>query len=250
MKNVCLALSLLAQVLLSSSGLAQLDIVDSKIQVVTGLKGVQAVGDILIIDETSKPIFRTAVILEIASDSKFVDVEAYDPVTNTDADVIQITDLPKQKRFIVAGEGKIRVVITAFDPGIKKKRLNLDFGPPAPTPNPTPNPEPSPEPADPLPTAFDGLAGKVKEWSKGLPKKKEVAAVYRSCASRLLTPQGTIGTISADLISARTSVLGDVTPYAKLLDNIHADLVPRWVGISKAVLSDYWNCVAAGLEAP
>jgi hypothetical protein len=249
MRNACLALGLLAHILLSSAGFAQLDIVDSKIQLVTGLKGVQAVGDVLIIDETSKPIFRTAVILEIATDSKFVDVEAYDPVTNTDADVIQITDLPKQKRFIIAGDGKIRVVITAFDPGIKKKRLNLDFGPITPTPNPDPSPGPSPDPANPLPTAFDGLAGKVRDWSKGLPKKKEVAAVYRSCASRLLTPQGTIGSISAELVSARSSVLGDVAPYSKLLDNIQADLVPRWVGISKAVLSDYWNCVAAGLEA-
>jgi hypothetical protein len=250
MKNVCLVLGLLAQAFLSSSCLAQLDVVDSKIQVVTGLKGVQAVGDILIIDEASQPKFRAAVVLEIATDSKFVDVEAYDPVTNIDADVIQVGDSPKLKRFIIAGDGKIRVVITAFDPGIKKKRLNLDFGPPAPPPNPEPSPGPSPEPANPLPQGFDGLASKVKEWSKGLPKKKEVAAVYRSCAVRLLTPQGTISSISAELVAARTSTLGDTAPYSKLLENIHADLVPRWLGINKAILSDYWNCIAAGLEAP
>lgn len=250
MKSICLALSLFAHVLLSSSVLAQLDIVDSKIQVVTGLKGVQAVGDILIIDEASKPVFRTAVVLEVATESKFVDVEAYDPVTNIDADVIQVTDLPKQKRFIIAGEGKVRVVITAFDPGIKKKRLNLDFGPISPTPKPDPSPEPSPEPADPLPTSFDGLAQKVKDWSKGLPKKNEVASIYRNYAIKLLTPQGTISSVSAELVSARTSVLGDSSAYSKLLENIHADLVPRWPGFNKAILSDYWNCIAAGLEAP
>lgn len=249
MRGFCLVLSLLAQLVLSSTLLAQLDVVDSKIQVVTGLKGVQAVGDILIIDEASKPVFRSAVILNIETESKFVDVEAYDPVTNVDAEVIQTLDMPKQKRFIIAGIGKIRVVITAFDPGIKKKRLNLDFGP-TPTPEPKPEPGPGPDPANPLPTAFEGLAGKVQGWSKGLPKKREVAKVYRDSAAKLLTPQGTIGTISAELIAARTAALGDPAPYSTLLDNIKLDLTPRWPGISKAVLSDYWNCVAAGLEAP
>jgi hypothetical protein len=204
----------------------------------------------VLVDSVNSTDSIPAIVLNLDTDSKSIDIDVWDE--DDSAAVIRLGE----KQFALGGLGEVRFLILTVgdDFKIKKKHLLVQFPDPKPNPNPQPDPQPDPTPTPTpgpddkkLPADFDEIAKRVQGWSKGLSKTKEVANNYRQYAALLRKPQGTINSISEAMVAARNTILGDSAPWKPVLEPMNADLQTRWP-LSKGVLADYWECVAAGLD--
>lgn len=138
--------------------------------------------------------------------------------------------------YMVMGDGQIAFVIVE---AVKPPE------PPKPDPDtPTP-PGPSPDvPADP----FDNLGQRVATWAAGLEGRGSAAAVYRAAAKSLReNPSKTIDDTGADVVKGLNEAI-NYASYATLRAHINADLQARWP-LSRGLMADYYDAIAAGLEA-
>jgi len=238
-----LLISKLLVCLLVQVAFGDLSVNVTKSQVLCGLVNPRTVQTFILFEqEGSKPEFAPAAIIQVKTNSKFVRVKARKNLfEGTNVTKISDTD------YLLLGEGKYAVEVTTFDPdlGIDEQILTVELGPVTPTPEPTPIPVPNPIPDD----EFNNLGKRVSEWSKALPKRKEVAGIYRDVAKMLTeNPIITINDATAILVESRGKILGsDLARYSTFLENLNADLRSRWP-LSRGEFAKYLTIVALGLD--
>lgn len=245
--------------IIPSTALGQItDVKKAEVRALMNIKDPVVVKDangqsLVLLDKDAKVVDSKVLIVSPVTAQKNVSVIAW-----TSAGFLSVTDVVsaegQPREFIISGDlkGKVFALVTAFDPGLYQRTIDHDFAPPPkPDPDKPDNPDP-PKPDPTLPTEFDKIAERVKGWSVGLPKKSEVAAIYRKYGAKLTDGNSglaTINTISAEMVAERNTLLGaDGPAYVSLITNLNTDLAARWP-LSKGVLALYWNCIAAGLEA-
>lgn len=243
-----LPISLLMFAMLNLSAIAQLEVTATKVDVLVGIVNARPINSFILFDtEGSKPEFVSAALINVSTKAKFVRVKAR-------KNLFEATNVSKisEYEYILFGNGKYAIEVTTFDPelGIDERVLSVELGP-SPKPEPEPDPEPNPQPTpNPVPDdQFNNLGKKVQEWSKGLPKRKELGAVYRE-ASKLLTesPITTINDATLFIADSKNKLLGsDAVKYNLFFENLNSDLRTRWP-LSKGDLGSYMTCVAVGLE--
>jgi hypothetical protein len=233
--------------MLHSSAIAQLEVAVTKIDVLVGAKNARTINSFILFDsEGSNPQFTPAALIDVDTKSKFVKVKARKSLFETTV-AIKISEY----QYMVLGTGKYAIEVTTFDPelGIDEKTVSVELGhappEPEPEPEPTPTPTPNPVPDD----QFNNIGKKVQDWSKGLPKRKELGAVYRE-AHKLLTesPITTINDATLMIADSKNKLLGsEAVKYNVFFENLNADLRTRWP-LSRGDLATYMLCVAVGLE--
>lgn len=244
LSTICLLL------LLASNVLGQITIETTKLLEVAGVSSPQLLGAHVLVGEDSKPVLRQAALLRINTSAKFVQVKA----RKTLFDVAALTEVG-EKSYLLSGEGRYAVEVTTFDPekGIDSKTVEIVLGgdPVPPTP-PEPGPQPpTPGPDIPIPDDnFDNLGRRVNAWAITLPKRKEVAAIYREAAKQLReNAASTVNTVAAEIVNKRNAILvQDVTRYADLVGKLNTELTSRWP-MSKGDLASFFTAIAIGLEA-
>ena len=243
-----LLLSLLMFATLNLSAIAQLEVVVTKIDVLVGAPNARVINSFIVFDtEGSKPLFTPAALIDVKTQAKFVKVKARKSLFETTV-AIKVSEY----QYMVLGTGKYAIEVTTFDTelGIDEETVSVDLGQ-YPSPDPEPDPEPTPIPTpNPVPDdQFNNLGKKAQEWSKGLPKRKELGSVYRE-ASKLLTesPITTINDATVFVADSKNKLLGsDAVKYNVFFENLNADLRTRWP-LSRGDLAAYMLCVAVGLE--
>lgn len=231
-----------------------LQVMESKLRIFRkgNLVNPKVFDEAVLVDSINSTDSIPAIVINLDTTAKTIDVAAWE-----DDETAAVITLGA-KQFALGGLGEVRFLIITVgdDYVVKKKQLTVQFPEPKPNPNPQPDPKPDPTPnPDPvpnpdtkiLPKDFDEIAKRVQGWSKGLPKTKEVANNYRAYAALLRKPQGTVNSISEAMVSARNTLLGDSAPWSPLIASVSTDLQTRWP-VSKGVLADYWDCIAAGLD--
>lgn len=213
----------------------------TKSQVLYGLVNPRTVQTFILFDqEGSEPEFAPAAIIQVKTNSKFVRVKARKNLFEG----VNVTKL-NDTDYLLLGEGKYAVEVTTFDPelGIDERILTVELGPSE--PKPTPGPSPSPIPDD----EFNNLGKRVFDWSKDLPKRKELASIYRNVAKALTeNPVITINDATTILSNDRSKLLGsELTKYSNFIENTNADLRSRWP-LSKGEFAKYLITIAVGLE--
>lgn len=223
---------------------------------ITGLEGVQQIGDYLIVDGKSKPKFEPVGLIDVKTDAANVIVKASDA---------QRRMLPTTKvgehTYLIAAQGQVwvRVVCIDFAKNIyTDEETEFLIGPaPAPPgpvpPGPTP-PGPTPPSPDVPTDAFDNLGQRVAQWTAGLPNNQQLGSIYLKYANMLRGPEGvnlTVTEAAAKLKAEISALPGYTSQYATFTQNLNADLTKRWstAPFSKGMLGDYWAAVAAGLGA-
>jgi len=243
-------IALLLFAMLNLSAIAQLEVTVTKVEVLTGATNARAINSFILFDtEGSKPQFSPAALIDVKTNSKFIKIKARKSLFETTV-AIKISEY----QYMVLGSGKYAIEVTTFDPelGIDEQTVNVELGfVPSPEPEPEPEPEPSPTPTpNPVPDdQFNNLGKKTQEWSKGLPKRKELGAVYRD-AAKLLTesPITTINDATLMIADSKNKLLGsEAVKYNVFFENLNADLRSRWP-LSRGDLAAYMTCVAVGLE--
>lgn len=210
-------------------------------------------GNIVLSEGPAKAEVKEVAIVDVITDMKWIDIVARKSLEEF-GELTPMTPGEDCRQWILSGTpGKYVVEVVGFDPAIRRRSLVVTIGgvKPEPTPDPEPN-NPDFVPDD-LPSDFDDLAKRVYQWSKGLTKCKEVAAVYDKYSKLIITdPALTIGSvtpmITAELSSISKSLGADLDIYKSMTNNINLDLQSRWP-MSKGVLSLYWSTIAKGLEA-
>lgn len=243
-----LLLSLLMFAMLNLSAIAQLEVKVTKIAVLTGATNARAINSFILFDtENSKPQFVPAALIDVETKAKFVKVKARKSLFETTV-AIKVSEY----QYMILGTGMYAIEVTTFDTelGIDEKTVSVELGfSPSPSPEPEPEPTPTPTP-NPVPDdQFNNIGKKVVDWSKGLPKRKELGAVYRE-AAKLLTesPLTTINDATLFIADSKNKLLGsDAVKYNVFFENLNADLRTRWP-LSKGDLAVYMLCVAVGLE--
>lgn len=150
--------------------------------------------------------------------------------------------------YIVSTPGKheVEIMVIGLDPlFIEEITTTVINGEPIP-------PEPIPLPVPPVPEdEFDNIGQRVAEWSAGIAGAKKAASVYRTTANLLSSdPTQTINSASAYLVD-ELKKLPEYNNFTQVRSNINADLTQRWDRgpMSRGTLADYYNAIAAGLEA-
>jgi hypothetical protein len=224
----------IAFLLLINTAIADIKVDVVKTKVLSGLKEPQLVNNLVLFEESSQPNFSAAAKIKITTDAKFNKVKARKSLFET-TEVIKLSNT----EYLLVGSGKYAVEVTTFDPekGIDETTVSIDLGD-APTPSPTPpdpvpTPGPDPVPPNPVPIPddkFDNIGKRAFEWSAGLPKRAELAAVYKEASERLKTlPQVTTNDASKFLVEERKKLLGvDEPKYSDFVNKINADLGKRW----------------------
>ncbi len=117
--------------------------------------------------------------------------------------------------------------------------------PPGPGPTPVPPPTPSPVPED----NYGNVGQRVAAWATGLPKKTEVAQVYKNVANDLNhTPITTINSATAKLVSERDALLGDdLAKWKPVFAKLQDDLTSRWP-MSKGTYAEYLLAISRGMD--
>lgn len=242
--------SLLLFAMLNLSAIAQLEVRVSKVAVLTEAINARTINTYIVFDsEDSRPKFVPGALIDIDTKAKFVKVRARKSLFESTV-AVKISEY----QYLVLGSGKYAIEVTTFDPelGIDEQSINVELGfSPSPEPEPTPEPEPEPTPTpNPVPDdQFNNLGKKTQNWSKGLPKRKELAAVYRD-AAKLLTesPITTINDATLMIADSKNKLLGsEAVKYNVFFENLNADLRSRWP-LSRGDLAAYMTCVAVGLE--
>lgn len=210
-------------------------------------------GNIILSEGAAKVEVSEVAVIDVISDMKYIDITARKSLKEM-GNLTPTQPLETCRQWILSGEpGEYLVEVVGFDPTIRRRSILVTIGKvkPEPVPDPVPdNPDLIPEN---LPTEFDEISKRVYQWSKGLTKTKEVAAVYDKYSKLIITdPTVTLGSvtpmITAELSSISKSLTADLDIYKTMTNNINMDLQARWP-MSKGVLSLYWSCIAKGLEA-
>lgn len=228
------------------------DIIESvlveKVKVIDGLDNLYTHQNLILFDAKSSPKFFDGAKLQINTAAKFIKVKARKTIFEN-ADIKKLND----NIYLLVGSGKYAVEITAFDPekGIDEQTIAIDLGEPKPTPEPNPPPNPTPGPNPPLPIPddkFDNIGKRVSEWSAGLPRKLEVAAIYKEIAIQLEQNAAlTVGEAGNLLGKKRTDLLGsDLGSYSNFIDKLMNDLKSRWP-LDRKSYSEYLLAVYKGL---
>jgi hypothetical protein len=231
--------TLLAFVLLCTPALAQLDVTVTKVKALTGIVSPKVYPSLILINEASAPKTVDAAYVKVITPAKFVKVKARKSLFEN-ADVIKLSET----EYAFTGNGRYALEVTSFDPslGIDERVIDVTF-------DDSPPDEPD-VPDDDGP--FDALSSRVRAWTKGLPKNKELSQLYADASTKLVTdPSATVNTVSGQLIESRTKVLGSASgDYSKFLEDLNADLKKRWAEnpFSKQMLSDYYLEVSKGLK--
>lgn len=232
--------------MLNLSAIAQLEVAVTKVDVLVGTPNARVINSFILFDtEGSKPVFTPAALIDVKTQAKFVKIRARKSLFETTV-AIKVSEY----QYMVLGTGKYAIEVTTFDPeqGIEEQTVSVELGTspqPEPEPTPTPTPTPNPVPDD----QFNNIGKKCVDWSKGLPKRKELGSVYRE-ASKLLTesPITTINDATLFVADGKNKLLGsDAVKYNVFFDNLNADLRSRWP-LSRGDLAAYMLCVAVGLE--
>ena len=197
---------------------------------------------------TTKPTqVKPAGLLDVVTEASDVKVVAF----GTGLKPVELTKLAdRQWSWTAPGTTVFIVTATDWDKRINETSIvtaELESAPPGPGPGPGPDPVPNPTVPD---DRFENIGKRVASWATGLPKRKEVAAVYRNAAKRLRTDlAATVNIVTSEIESQRTVILtGSADSYAKLIANLNDDVKKRWP-LTKRDLSDYCEAIAAGLES-
>jgi hypothetical protein len=243
--------TLLVWLAVASCAIAQTSAIDASVEkarAITGVQSARIVGEAILIGEESKPVVSSVAILRVSTKAKFVKIKARRSLFDLGA-VTKIGD----GEWMLVGSGKYAVEITTFDPelGIDETVIEVVLGDPEPEPEP-PTPEPDiPAPGPMPPDAFDNIGQRVAKVTAGLPKRVEVAGVYRFGAKQLREePLTTVNSAFDRIFAERASILGsDFEKYRPFVELISNDVKQRWP-MSKGVLADYFDAVAVGLGGP
>lgn len=238
--------AILIAFLFSSSVFAEIDVEVSKTQALSGMTNPRIFKDFVFYEQPSEPKFVSAAILKIKTEAKFVKVKARKTLFEN-GDVFKISN----DEFLLVGSGKYAVEIATFDPekGIDEKTVSVELGDspqPVPTPTPTPGPDvPTPDVPD---DKFGNIGKKVATWSAGLPKRLELANVYKEASKRLdEDPASTITQVGEDLLKRRIEVLGtDIEKYSSFTEKLSADLKTIWP-LGRKDYSEYLLAISKGL---
>lgn len=228
--------TLLAYLLLSTCALAQIDMSVSKTKVLAGVTGVRAVGAFIFFETEGSPTALDAAIVKIVSPAKFARVRAR---VKSTLDYTQLTKI-SENEYVLIGPGKFVIEVTTFDPalGIDDKVADVDLG--------------QPDAPDVPDGKFDNIASRVSSWTKGLPKRKDLAACYSEAASKLVNdPSMTVNVAADNLVVCRNKVLQmDASAFKKFIEELNSDLKSRWSQspFTKAVMAEYYLEVAKGLS--
>jgi hypothetical protein len=248
--------SIILALLFSTSCLGQLSIDYDKAKSIVGVSNPRIYANYVLIGSDSDPKVAESAIIKVNTTLKFVLVSAKKSLFES---------VPVQKmaednsEWLLVGSGRYLVEVIAFDPGIEKKEMEVIIGllPPTP-PNPPPNPPTPPTPPTPPsppspvvpPDAFHNLGQRVATTTNSLPKRAEVALLYRRAAERMASdPTSTINGIVGDLVNNRTNVLGaDEKHYLPFIELINAEKAANWP-MSRGTYADFLSAIAVGLEA-
>jgi hypothetical protein len=228
--------SLLLLLTLTSSAFAQIETSVSKVKVFDGVVGARPVGSLLFIDAVSEPKLIDAAIIKIVTPAKFVRVRARFKGT---FDLMPLQKISETEHALI-GQGRFAVEITTFDPtmGIDDAVVDVELQ--------------ELEPDLPDSGKFDGIAARVRSWSKGLPKNKELAACYADASRRLLEePAMTINIAADQIVVCRNKVLQNgIQGYTKFIEELNSDLKSRWSSapFTKTLMSEYYQEVSRGLS--
>lgn len=234
---LCLAVTVAAQTTVSTK------------MAITGLEGVEKIGDMLLIANESKPKFESVGLVEVKTEAANVIVNASD---------INRRKLPTTKlgpsTYAVLAQGRvwIRVVCIDFIKNIyTDEETEFTIGPPLPPTPPTPPDPPIPPTPDVPSDPFDNIGQRVATWTKGIASNPMIGAIYLRHAKNLrgadlnttITEEG--NKLKAEL----NAVPGYTTQYTAFITGVNADIQARWqtTPMGKGVLADYWTAIAAGL---
>ena len=207
-------------------------------------------GSLVLVDGEARVTQAPVALIEVTTDCRFWDVTARRSLTEL-GDLAEVERETGKQTLVLSGPpGEYLVEAIGFDPerGIARMSLVVTLG--------TPKPPEPPKPVIPdnLPTEFDKIAERVAMWSVSVPKRRELAAVYRSYAARITDdPTLTVATagqlLQTDIKAITNTIESDKRDFVRtLFANLNQDLTARWP-LDKSSLNSYWSCVAAGLEA-
>lgn len=241
-------LALLLITLLAGNLFGQIDVNVVKYQQVTGLKNPVIIGSAIFVESLDATIVSKPVALIIAKSESGSEIR----VEASDQQRQSVVVEKFEGGYLLSAPGKTWVEVKEYIEieigGVKRKFLAdskvivVELGPPAPPPPPPPPPVP--------PDAFGNIGQRVAAWTAGLPKRKELAAVYKAASNRLKTDlQATVTVVTSDIVEQRSKVLGtDYQSYAKFIESLKADLNTR-TPMTKGTLADYCAAISLGLEA-
>ena len=212
--------------------------------ILSGVNSYDIVQDVIVIPADSQPGKKAVGVLTLDGTFDSVSVLAEDSKREP------VTVRPKAiNEFFIYAVGKVYVYATTAtkEPfSVVTERFVIEIG----------NPDVPDDPDDPdVPTPtvpddqFDNLGQRVAKWAAGLPKQKEVAAVYLAHVNLLLTdPSYTINSISLSLKTALYQI-AEYPQYVNVIKNVQADLMQRWdrQPLNRVEFAAYYQAIAAGL---
>lgn len=213
---------------------------------------VELVGNVVLTDNEAKPVVSEVGIVTLRHNYRWIDVTA----RKTLQEFAQLTPLNTSEegvsRWILSGEpGEYVVEAVAFDSELGIKRATgtvvlLPILPPKPPDPPVPTPV--------LPSDFDGIAVKVLQKASGMDGAKAIASVYKRWSQKIMEDPsltvGGAGPLMAQEVASITSQLPAASrdKWTGVAELINSETRNRWP-MPKAVLSQFWSCIAAGMEA-
>ncbi len=234
-------------ILLSLTSLAQAQVLEvNKQTALLNLKGVTALGDIVLVTDASNLAISEVAKVKVNSDASSILVEASD----SNRDVLQVVthDL---NNYTVVGTGKIWISVLCLDFDKKiffKEMKTIELGKVIP---PTP-PEPPKPPVPDVPTdSFDNIGQRVAAWSKGKPSNLELSKAFFKVSGNLKSaePEQLRLTITEQVNSLNQELksIAGYSSYQEFIDGYNLDLQKRWP-MTRGVLSDYFKAVSVGFN--
>ena len=234
----CIALLLLCSTCFSQS------VTPTKVNVTSGYTNPRVVGPYVLHGDFSIPVSRPGVLLTVetaSKDQRLFDLYAEQILTAEVGDLQTLAD----GSYLLVGEGRFRVTAFFENPSAVK-RFSIELGPPKPPPKPDPDPTPPVVPPD----QFDNIGQRTAVMAKDLPKRAEVAKLYRQCATELESdPKATLNSAVDKMVKSRSVLLKqeELAAYQPLLVELNADIRKRYP-MHLLVAAEYFQCVATGLE--
>lgn len=213
----------------------------TKVNVTSGYTNPKVVGPYVLHGDFSAPVTKQGVLLTIETSTagqKLHELFATQCGTEAPVELQAMAD----GSYLLVGEGRYSLTATFENPTINK-RFSVELGPPKPPPEP-----PKPDVVVP-PDAFDNIGQRVAGWAKGLPRTREVAALYSALATDLAENEKlTINQAIDKMVVARSKLLkpDELKAYQPLIDNLNADLKGRWPMMA-LVAADYFTAISLGL---
>lgn len=236
--------------LLSSTSLAQLQVTTKIASQIQFTSPPRLIGNTLLFDTKSKGEESVVAFITVTGPAEEIDIVA-ERFTIVDGQVsVETAEVTSagEREYAISGKGTYSVSIVGFGPGISRvPRFYVALEPPKPPTPPKPPGPPVPPKPDVPPDAFDNIGQRVATWATGLPKTKEVSAVYAKYALELQTnPRMEIVAAFTQASKERLDLLGTDGPkYNAVTENINADLKTRGA-MAKGTIADYFNAISAG----